>query len=249
MLNISKQIFKYIMSIRIATFDIGKKNFAFYAEDVSAAILKDLNKKYKSLPVAKRRRVKGPMNTDIENILHTLCMSGKRVENGMGVFDIRDDKNSNELDIQTRLNLFSLLKSYEWLWDKCDIIVIEQQYFNITSRGNRGQGSGANVDAIKLAECCLCYFLTMYHSFKEICYFGSMYKTQILGAPDKLTKDQRKKWSVEKGIDILTKRGDTFAIDLINNYKNAKGKKQKQDDVFDCIIMCQAYKFRTMIMN
>ncbi len=234
--------------IRIATIDIGKKNFAFYAEDCSSSLMLKLNKYYKSLPKIYQRRVKGPMNSYIENMLQHIYKDGKRVPNGMGVFDIRDNKDSNDLDIKTRVNMQELLKSYEWLWDTCDIIRIEQQYFNI-SNGKRGKATGANVDAIKLGECCLGWFLDMYWPFKDISYFGAMFKTHIVGALDGLTKTQRKKWTVAKGKEIFELRGDNEAIDLIENYKNAKGRKQKQDDIYDCITMLQALKVRIMIIN
>ena len=236
---------------RIACFDIGKKNFAFYAEDCTNDILEKLKTEYNKIPKTKQKQYR-------EKIIKEMIIDGYRVDDyiqenkvvkAIGVFDIRDDKNSNDLDMKTRVNMQTLLKSYEWLWNTCDIIVVEQQYFNITPRGFRGKGSGANVDAIKLAECCVCWFLDMYYPFKEILYFGSQYKTQLLGAPPKLTKPQRKKWSIEKGEEIFRDRQDEEAIEYINNMKNSLGKKQKQDDVYDCLIMCQAFKFKRFIMN
>ena len=71
-----------------------------------------------------------------------------------------------------------------------------------------------------------------------------MYKTQMLGAPYKQTKPQRKKWAIDKGIEILTLRGEDNIIDLIDTKKNSQGRKQKQDDVYDCLLMIQAYKYK-----
>lgn len=232
--------------IRIASFDIGKKNFAFYVEDCSSELILKLNATYSKLPKNLQRRVKGPMNQQIQNIVSQLCNDGKRVE--MGVFDIRADKESNTLDIQTRANMQKLLKEYESLWDSCDIFVIEQQYFNI-SNGKKSKATGANVDAIKLAEICAGWLIEKYHPFKTIIEFGAMYKTQTMGAPDNLTKPQRKKWSIEFGTKIFESRNDQEGIDILNSKKNSKGKKQKQDDVYDCVIMTQAYKFRKMIIS
>ena len=234
--------------IRIASFDIGKKNFAFYTEDCTAKLMLSLEKYYSSLPKKFQRKVKGFMNEKIEGILQKIYKDGKRVSGGMGVFDIRENKSSNDLDMQTRMNMHKLLESYEWLWDTCDIILVEQQYFNI-SNGRKTKSSGANVDAIKLAECCVNWFLIKYGPFKDIIYFGAMYKTQTLGAPDKMTKSQRKKWSVEKGQKIFTSRKDQEAIDFLNSCKTSSGRKQKQDDVYDCVVMTQAYKFRKLVSN
>jgi len=228
------------MTIRIASFDIGKKNFAFYVEDCRPDILLKLSSSYSSLPKKFQRRVKGLMNNKIDTMLSILYKSSKRVE--MGVFDLRERKDSNILDMETRVNMCHLLESYNWLWLTCDIIIIEQQYFNI-------KGGEANVDAIKLGECCLCWFLINYGLFKEIQYFGSTYKTQTLGAPNKMTKSQRKKWSIEKGRSIFNLRNDEEGLNLLDSKKNSAGKKQKQDDICDCIIMTQAYKFRKLVSN
>ncbi len=234
--------------IRIVSFDIGKKNFAFYAEDCSSELMLKLSKYYSSLPKKQQRKVKGPMNEKIEGILQKIYKDGKRVEGGMGVFDIRENKESNDLDMQTRINMHVLLESYEWLWDTCDVILIEQQYFNI-SGGRRSQGSGANVDAIKLAECCANWFLIKYGLFKDISYFGAMFKTQILGAQDKMTKTQRKKWAISKGKEIFESRGDNEGIEFLDTRINSAGRRQKQDDVYDCVLMNQAYKFRKFISD
>jgi len=231
--------------IRIASFDIGKKNFAFYVEDCDVNVLKSLRRKYLRLPKKLQRRMKGPMNNEVSDILTNIYKSSVRVD--MGVFDIRENKDSDELDIKTRINMHTLLEKYSDLWNTCNVIIIEQQYFNI-SNGKRGKASCANVDAIKLGECCINWFLFNYAEFKEILYFSSVFKTHSLGAPDKLTKPQRKKWSIEKGKDIFELRGDKTGLDILSNYKNAKGKKQKLDDVFDCVIMTQAYKFTRLVI-
>ena len=228
--------------IRVASFDIGKKNFAFYAEDCSSSLLLDFQEQYKKLPKKFQRRSKGPMNNEIDHMLQEIILDGKRVEGAMGVFDIRDDKTSNDLDIKTRVNMQNLLRSYSWLWDTTKIVIVEQQYFNI-SNGRKSKPSGANVDAIKLAECCACWFLDMYPNI-EVLFFGSMYKTQILGAPDRLTKPQRKKWSIEKTLEIFERRGDTVAIEEMSAKKKAK---VKLDDISDCVVMTQAFKFKTMV--
>ena len=235
--------------MRIASFDIGKKNFAFYVEEMDLDELEDLKKIYKGLDKIHQRRIKGHMNVHIANILDKLFKNGKRIE--MGVFDIRHDKTSNDLDLQTRVNMHTLLKKHEHLWDSCQIIVIEQQYFNVQSGGRKSNSAqkGANVDALKLAECCLNWFLDKYYPFKEICYFGAIFKTQMLGAPDSMTKPQRKKWSILKATEIFTTRNDIEAIDQMKSSRTFDGKKQKSDDVCDCLIMTQAYKYRNFVMG
>lgn len=234
--------------IRIAAFDIGKVNFAFYVEETTREILKELKVIYEKLPKKKQRRVKGPMNDEIKAIHNKMFLDAKKIE--MGVFDIREDKESKDLDLKTRINMFDLLEKYKETWKTCDVILIEQQYFNI-ARNNKKKsgGTGANVDAIKLGETCLSWFLMTFGEFKNIIIFSSLFKTHTLGAPDGLTKPQRKKWSSQKGEEILKMRNDNETINTINNFKNSKGKKQKLDDVYDCLLMVQAFKFMKLIVD
>lgn len=237
--------------IRIACFDIGRVNFAFYVEDCSASLMKNLSKYYASLP-KKVQRVNSQLDERTAGILRKIVADGKRVPNGMNVFDIREDKSAKKLDTPTRVNLHKLLESYEWLWDTCDMIVIEQQYVNFRGKKKKmepgSDSQGANTDAIKLGESCFTWFLQKYYPFKEITYFGSSYKTQVFGAT-KMNKAQRKKWAKEKGRSIFEEKKDQEAIDFLENKKNAKGRKQKLDDVYDCLLMAQAYKYKKLISD
>lgn len=198
--------------IRIASFDIGKKNFAQYTEDTDVDTLLRLEKKYNALPKSLQRRVKGAMNSKILEMLDEVYLSGKRIQTG--VYDLRDDQTSNKLDIPTRLNILQHLERYRSLWDTCDIFIIEQQFFKTWSgRSKRSGGTEANVDAIKIAEGVLVWFLNEY-PFKTVEYFGSQNKTQTLGAPWKMTKNQRKKWAEDKSREIYESRGDYGMVEL-----------------------------------
>lgn len=228
--------------IRIASFDIGKKNFAFYVEDSLISVLEKLKEEYRSLPNKFQRRVKGPMNPMVNDILEKLFKGSKRITES--VSDLRFDEESDNLDIETRKNLIEHLNFNKKLWETCDIFVIEQQYFNVfTGRGKKKSGNGANVDAIKLGEIVMTWFLINFPD-KIIVSFGAQFKTQILGAPENLTKLQRKKWATEKAKEILSLRGDSEIEEIFKEYKY---RKQKIDDICDCIVECQAYKFRNLI--
>ena len=198
--------------IRIASFDIGKKNFAQYIEDVNVEKVLELEQQYSSLPKKLQRRTKGEMNGEIENILNELYLTGTRIQTG--VYDLRDDKTSDTLDIQTRRNIISHLERFRELWDNCDIFIIEQQYFRTwNGRSKRSAGTEANVDAIKIGEGVLMWFLFNY-PFKRIEYFGSQNKTQILGAPWKMKKEQRKRWAEQKAREIYEMREDRSMTEL-----------------------------------
>jgi len=262
--------------IRIASFDIAKINFAHYVDDTPISLLKRLENRYKALPKKFRRRVKGRINLQIEEILRDLYRGGKRVH--MGVYNLRANPESKGLDTPTRRNLLQHLRNFERLWDTCDFIVIEQQYFKTFPRGRRRAGSEANVDAIKIGESVFTWFLDNYLC-KEILYFGSQFKTQMLGAPPGLNDSQRKKWAIEKSLEIHQLRKDQDVIDLHDLKERVKRKrmtseekirsftqdfdnrpkdiqrianqtvrnKQKFDDFSDACAQAQAFKYRTMI--
>lgn len=245
------------MPYTIASFDIGVKNFAQYVEETDLEKLEELSKKYHAtIPSALRKRVKTILTPEISAILEEMFLIGERKE--MGVYDLTRDTPQGEegeggdqnYDIDSRRNIFKHLEAHRATWDKCDMFMIEQQYFNMTTFGPKGakktKGGDANVKAIKIAETVASWFLIMYPT-KRVIFFGSQYKTQSLGAEDGLTKPQRKKWSVEKAVDILTKRQDEYALDFMKRSK--KISKQKQDDVCDTLIQCQAYKFREYIQK
>jgi hypothetical protein len=219
-----------VMSIiRLVSIDIGKINFAQYIEDFESDVILSLEKKYKNLPKNLQRRTRGHMNTQVWDILLDVVLSGLRVQTGVYNFTTDEtDKYGERLwDNAARLNLIKHLHSFEYLWDTCDVFVIEQQYFNATAFGGKKKAkssSGANVDAIKIAEATYMWFLNKY-PFKTIMYFGSQYKTQIFGAPFKLDKPGRKKWATNIAKEFYTLKEDE---DMINLFDLAEAVKRKQ---------------------
>lgn len=258
----------------IASFDIGKKNFAQYVERFDEVMLAPLQKKYASLPKNKQRRVKGPMNDEIAKILEAIYMIGERVQ--VGVYDLRADVESKKLDVATRKNILLHLDSYSELWESCDTILIEQQFFRTSVY--KGRGTEANVDAIKIGELVLGYFLNEY-PYKEVLYFGSQNKTLMLGAPYQLDKSGRKKWASVKAERIYRDREDSDMIEVLDLKDRIFRKRltsidrqnefiesckavsadckvlaerlvrdrQKLDDISDCLLQLQAFKFRTFV--
>lgn len=220
---------KPLNTLRIASFDVAKINFGEWVADVNVETVRKLKEKYNNLPSNLKRRVKGKMNSHISNILEELYKDAKRVH--VGVYNFRDDENSTILDIETRRNLLSHLRKYEMLWDSCDIFVIEQQYFNSFSGGRKkkGKGKGANMDALKIAEAILIWFMDNY-LFKEIVSFGSQFKTQILGAPWGLKDGQRKKWAIQKAEEILRIRGDFEMVSLYELKKSLFRKRLNSEE-------------------
>jgi len=201
-------------TIRIASFDIGKKNFGQYVGECDLEELQKLREKYKQLPKDKQRRVKGKMNDEIKDILNQLFLIDKRIQTG--IYDLREDKTSQKLDNAVRRNLINHLDKYGQLWDTCEIFIIEQQFFRTWNiRGRKTSGSEANIDAIKMGEALVMWLMSTYPS-KEVLYFGSQNKTLMLGAPSSLTKPKRKKWAVDKTEEIYRLRKDEDMIGLFD---------------------------------
>jgi hypothetical protein len=154
--------------------------------------------------------------------------------------DITQNCNSKDyLDPKTFYNMTELLDNYQEYWDKCDIFIIEKQM---------SFGKTCNTMALKLGQHCWSYFSIYYGTSKEIIEFPAYYKTQILGSKkDKKTtkngkitykaidKPNRKKWCINKCMEILEQRNDEDTIDLI--FKN-----KKKDDLCDVICQLQSFK-------
>ncbi len=235
-----------VPKIRILSIDVGRKNFATYVEDITvegADGIFALEEKYNALPKIKQRRALGSMTPEMQDILNAVCLTGATIHHA--VVDLRADPTCKKLDLPTRAKLFDYLGSLHSLWKSCDIVIIEQQYFStFTPKGRRGRKTEANVDAIKLGENCYAWFKIFFPAV-ELRFYGSQFKTQIMGAPGGLTKHQRKKWSITKMKEILELRRETHVLAALRDLK-AK-KKQKLDDVADCLVMTQAFKFQKMV--
>lgn len=261
------------VTLRIASFDIGKNNFAQYVEDCSLDRLIELGERYEQLDKSLKRRTKGPMNDQINEMLEETFLNGQKVDIGVFDFQVGEAKESKKLDNPTRLNFLQHMKNFKYLWETCDFFLIEQQYVNMFVRGG-----GINIDALKLGEGLNMWLLDHFPN-KNVISFGSQYKTQILGAPEKLKKAQRKQWAVGKSKSIFQLREDTQAIqiyDLIIKIKrkrlNTEDKiqsylvefegcdehivrmanrivrdRQKLDDISDVVVQLQAYKYRQFV--
>ena len=223
----------------IASFDIVKKNFAFYIEEFDKSEIIKLPR----LPNAKRYNSDGTTTPDFEKILQKVYLNGKCIlfENS----DLTEGcKKGSYLDPETYHNMTDLLDQYVNYWDQCDAFVIEKQM----SFGKRH-----NTMALKLGQHCWSYFAFKYGRFKEIVEFPAYHKTQVLGAKkiEKITKKgtskynsidkpARKKWSVEKAISILNERNDSCTISSITSAK-------KRDDLADVLCQLQAFKILVYI--
>lgn len=214
-------------TIWVASFDIGKKNFAFCIEEINPQQLINIT----NIPKVDRYLKDRTCTPDFANVLKQVYTNGKLIilEN-IDLTEMGDCDKSQYLDPVIFVNMTTILDKYKEYWDKCTSIIIEQQM---------GFGKKRNLMAIKLGQHCFSYFLFQYALFKNVSEFGAYYKTKVNGAI-KMSDYQRKKWAVSKAIDILTEREDFISIDIIK-------KQKKKDDMSDTIVQLQAYKYLVFV--
>ena len=221
-------------TIRIASFDIGKCNFAFYIEEVDLEVLNNLE----NIPKNERYNPNGTPTLDFKNILEQLYSNGKKIL--MKNLNITEGSNKY-FDIELCYNMIDVLEEYSEYWDDVDFIIVEQQM---------SFGKKRNTMALKLAQHCESYFINKYgRCDKQIIEFQAYHKTQVLGCEkiENKTKTgkitfknigdrERKKWAVEQSFYILSLREDFETMCEI-------GIMKKKDDVSDTIVQCQAFKY------
>jgi hypothetical protein len=213
-------------SVWLASFDIGKRNFAFCIEEVDVQLLDNLE----TIPVGERYHKDGTSTNKFKQMLKQVCLNGKiiLIEN----IDLTDGtKKDKYLDPQLFINLTNILDKYKDYWQYCTSFIIEQQM---------GFGKKCNMMAIKLGQHTFSYFIFNFAGFKNTIEFPSYHKTKVMGAPKKMSKYERKIWSVNRAIDILIDRNDKETMDQITSRK-------KRDDMGDIIVQLQAYKFMVYV--
>ena len=228
------------MSIYIASFDIGKKNFAFVIEKVDINLLKNIE----NIPKMQRYDKNGEPTIKFQKILNKLYKCGEIVLIKNKDLRCSNDSEKGCLDPQILINMTEYLDEYSGYWNKCSAFIVEKQ---MSFRGK------VNVMALKLGQHCYSYFSFHYRDFKNIIEFPAYHKTKVLGAPKKITSEwkilwtkaktfnkyYRKKWAIHRAIEILEYRG--------NQEKILTDKKIKKDDMSDCLLMCIAFCYLVYI--
>lgn len=227
--------------VHICSIDIGKKNFAFYIEEIDEETLLSIQ----NIQKENRYNLNGTPTLEFKNILKQVWKNGKTV-----LFQNNDltknCKKGTYLDTEVYYNMNDLLDQYSSYWDNCSTIIIEKQM---------SFGKKNNTMAVKLAQHCWSYFSFRYGRFKQIIEFPAYYKTQILGAPKiekrlkngkisfkSIDKPARKKWSIIQTTEIFNDREDTITMLNLNSNK-------KKDDLADCVSQLQAYKYLVFVDN
>ena len=217
----------------VVAFDIGKKNFSWCIEEYNPSSLASIS----NIPEKRRYNEDGTCTVEMEGVLNKVFKNGKIIlHKNVDLTANCDSK--KKLDPETFHNMIDIMDQYVEYWDKCSIILIEEQMHF---------GKKLNLMAVKLAQHCYSYFTFKYGRYKPIIEFPAYHKTQVLGAykivgkPYKngrtrykaMEKPARKKWAVEKALEILKMRGETEII----------SKSKKKDDLADTFLMINAYKY------
>lgn len=211
-------------TIWIASFDIGKRNFAFCVEEVRVHELESVQ----NVPKAKRYFKDGTCTPAFAETLQQLYHTGSivMVDNvdlvAMGNVDPK-----KYYDPGLLINMMIVLDNHKEYWDNCVAFVIEEQ-MNFQNKRNHM--------AVKLGQHCMSYFLFQYANFKKTVEFPARNKTRVLGAPKKMSKPQRKSWAVREMMSILINRGDKDTLTRITS-------SRKKDDMADVIMQLQSYKY------
>lgn len=218
-------------TITIASFDIGKRNFAYLVEEFSVDSLDEL----KSFPITKKP-LKHKYNKDgtpvkaMTSVLEKVCQNGVVI--GYDNIDLVEEVNI-DIDQSTFVKLTEILDDRLDLWDVCSVILIEKQM----SFGK----AKTNPMALRLAHHCYSYFVIKYGMFKTIISYPAYNKTKVLGATKGLTPHFRKKWSGEKALAILGGREQDSELFF------SLMKTHKKDDIADCFLQLQALKYTLFV--
>ena len=225
----------------IASFDIGKRNFAFCVEEVDLSVLSSIKK----LPLSQRYNEDYTPSDQMKRDLNKVYLSGKIILLEKANLTGGNDK---YYDAEYCHNMTEFLDRYISYWNRCSVFVIEQQ---MSFRGK------INSMALKLGQHCFSYFAINYKRFKSIIEFPAYHKTNVLGAERSLVigknakrkwkplgDKERKKWAITKAKEILYKRGDTDHLELYEDKPRKRGvRKMKLDDISDTIVELQAFKY------
>lgn len=199
--------------LRIAAFDIGKKNFAFVVQEFETHELELAKTKDKLYVTGK-----------------IILFKNVNLTNGC---------KKCYLDPRTFINMTDTLDTYKHIWDTCSAFVIEQQMSFGRKRNTMALKLGQHCysyfsifyrDFKKVIEFPSYHKTQMLDAPKK---FGRIKKTYKNGK-SKMIKDNHKKWSIRLATHILEMKKDLEHLEVLN-------KMKKKDDVSDCLLMIYAY--------
>ena len=202
--------------LTVVAFDLGQVNFAF-----CSATVKNVSDIHNNVYKNNNNIHNIHNNEENENFKH--CTIGT-----MALHDFMQGQKTMS-PILLYEKLYAYLDTFHELWERTNIILIEQQFVKRYS---------SNIKALKLSQHVLAYFMVRYHFSssskhkKKIIEYASSNKTQVYGKKFALKKD-RKQWAVQKVMHDL-EMSDPVAHDWFLTFP-------KKDDIADCVLMIWSF--------
>ncbi len=228
------------MLLRGASIDVGYRNLGIFIEEFDVRKLQSIT----NIPKTKRYLPSGLPTELFSKVLNKVYSSLEDVVvlDRIDLFSLSTASLITETEVFLNLNRY--LDSIRPILDTCDFFVIEQQYM-----GNVKGKKVTNFFAHRL-EFHIFAYLTIHYGGtavgkREILIFPSKHKTRVLGAPKcvkgkKMTKPQRKEWSIFTATAILNKTHPS-AIGLVVKHSS------KMDDVCDAFLQMQAFLYMVFV--
>lgn len=148
--------------------------------------------------------------------------------------DLAPGKKNAKMSDEVINNIMSYIETILDKLETCNVILIERQF------KKAGKQNSCCIHLEHLIHTLLIYFFR--GTKTKVIVYASKHKTKEFESK-KMTKPQRKKWTVEQAGEIMMARQDYDTLKLLSS-----GKK---DDYADVIMMIQSYKsklIKNMIM-
>lgn len=142
-------------------------------------------------------------------------------------------KEEQELDEGFVSKIFTFitnfLDNHKELFLTCHMVIIEKQL-------------PINYRAVRMSQHTLTYFMVLLKNIEpNLAMFyevAPQLKGKELGVPPNTNEKGLKQWAVVKALEILTDRGDTKGLEVLNRKVNKK--KEKKDDLSDTVLQIEA---------
>jgi len=224
--------------IYLASFDIGKVNFAYCIEKIKISDITSI----RNIPQSKRYNYNNSTKESFENVLTQIYLQGEIIEVNVIDMTIGTDT-TKSLDPAVLRNITNHMDSKRDIFEKCCGFIIEQQ-FTGRKKGKFGMFQmQQNTMAMRVMQHLETYVSIVYPR-AVITEFSSRFKTQVLGCPKERNSDsKRKTWSKHYFKDILIDKSD---ISILAYYM---AHPKKKDDMADSYLQLQAWKYKVFIEN
>lgn len=169
-----------------------------------------------------KSHIKGSTNDELKDSVYT---EGKILY--LDKVNFTPDVKGTKITNKVLLNVTDYIEENLSRFKECDLILIERQY------KTRGVQNSSCIHLEHHIQAILLYLLRNTKTRVEI--YSAKFKTKTFD-DSKMTKPQRKKFTINEASNLLLAREDYQNLEIMN--------KNKKDDYADVIMMIQSYKFK-----